>query len=149
MYRLCKATLDFKIGYKTFNAEERADFYRKSSGLCGAQLAKVRRVERQDGQDRALVSAVYSQVMRRGFGLDTTDVNGCPKLMPRGVFEGLDLRSQDWFLDAETLLKAQEQHLKIAEVEATMLPETHTVNRCRFNLKANWTSGERPRAPLP
>lgn len=98
----------------------------------GAQLAKVRRIERQDGQDREMVSAVYSQVMRRGFGVDTTDVNGCPKLMPRGVFEGLDLRSKDWFLDAETLLKAQEQQLKIREIEATMLP------RPGGSSKVNW-----------
>ena len=117
----------------------------------GAQLAKVRRIERQDGQDRALVSAVYSQVMRRAFGVDTSDVNGCPKLMPRPVFEGLDLRSTDWFLDAETLLKAQEQDLEIREVKATMLPrpggsskvDWRTVLEFNQRLLA-WKTGWRP-----
>ena len=46
VYRLCKATLDFATGYKTLNAEERSDFYKKSSGLCGAQLAKMLRTLR-------------------------------------------------------------------------------------------------------
>ncbi|MFT5585346.1 MAG: glycosyltransferase involved in cell wall biosynthesis [Cognaticolwellia sp.] len=117
----------------------------------GAQLAKVRRVERQDGQDRAMVSAVYSQVMRRGFGVETSDVNGCPKLMPRKVFEGLDLRSTDWFLDAETLLKAQAQQLQVREVQATMLPRSggsskvdwRTVLEFNRRLLA-WKTGWRP-----
>ncbi|MED5374791.1 MAG: glycosyltransferase family 2 protein [Myxococcota bacterium] len=98
----------------------------------GADIAKVRRVERQDGRDRALVSAVYSQVMRRGFGLQTTDVNGCPKLMRRATYERLDLRSDDWFLDPELMLKAAELGLDVREVDATMLP------RPGGSSKVNW-----------
>jgi glycosyltransferase involved in cell wall biosynthesis len=92
--------------------------------LCEQELdlVKARRVVRQDGLQREAITRVYRAVMKTGFGVDTMDVNGCPKLLTRAAYEALDLRSQDWFLDPECLLKARELGLAMAEVDAVMRP---------------------------
>ncbi len=114
-------------------------------------LVKARRVERQDGRQRELITGVYRGVMKLGFGVDTMDVNGCPKLLTRGAYEALDLRSQDWFLDPECLLKAQELGLAIGEVDAVMRPRPGGESKVRaatvtefLRHLAAWKRGWRP-----
>ena len=97
----------------------------------GVQLAKARRVRREDGPTRAAVSRAYNLLTRRGFGLDTTDANGCPKIMTRALFERLDLTSTDWFIDAELMLKAQALGAKVAEVDAVMRPRIGGASKVR------------------
>ncbi len=83
-------------------------------------LVKSHRVERRDGIQREMISSVYNRVMRVGFGLKCADVNGCPKLMTAATLDRLQLRSLDWFLDPECLLKATELGLRIGTVPAVM-----------------------------
>ena len=97
----------------------------------GVQLAKARRVRREDGPTRAVVSGAYNLLTRHGFGLPTTDVNGCPKIMTRALFERLELASTDWFLDPELMLKAQALGVKVAEVDAVMRPRIGGASKVR------------------
>ena len=97
----------------------------------GVQLAKARRVRREDGPTRAVVSGAYNLLTRHGFGLDTTDANGCPKIMTRALFERLELASTDWFLDPELMLKAQALGAKVAEVDAVMRPRIGGASKVR------------------
>lgn len=114
-------------------------------------LVKARRVERQDGAQRAVVSRVYNGLMQRGFGLDITDTNGCPKLMTRAAWDALAPRSTDWFLDPEVMLRAAELGLRVAEVDAVMRPRAggaskvsgQTVLEFARHLAA-WKRGWRP-----
>lgn len=94
-------------------------------------LVKTCRYERRDGNQRWLVSKVYNRVMRHGFDLPWSDVNGCPKLMTARTAEALQLRSLDWFLDPECLLKAAELQLNIGEVDAVMHPRDGGVSKVR------------------
>jgi glycosyltransferase involved in cell wall biosynthesis len=84
-------------------------------------LAKVHRIERNDGLQRKLVSSVYNKWMQQK-GSGVCDANGCPKLMTREAFEALALNATDWFLDAEVVLKAAKRGWTWASVEAVMLP---------------------------
>lgn len=95
------------------------------------QLAKARRVRREDGPTRAVVSGAYNLLTRHGFGLGTTDANGCPKIMTRALFERLELASTDWFLDPELMLKAQALGAKVAEVDAVMRPRIGGASKVR------------------
>ncbi|HJN74352.1 MAG TPA: glycosyltransferase family 2 protein [Myxococcota bacterium] len=97
----------------------------------GCDLAKARRTVRLDGAQRRAVTRVYNAVMALGFGLDTSDVNGCPKLMTREAFEALQLRSKDWFLDPECMLGAKKLGLRVAEVEAVMRPRFGGASKVR------------------
>ncbi len=80
-------------------------------------LLKVRRRFRMDGLKRKLVSVVYNLVANALFGgLGSIDVNGNPKLFPRELLGRLDLRSKDWFLDAEILIKAKRLRVRVFEM---------------------------------
>lgn len=83
----------------------------------GADVVKGRRFLRHDGFYRRLVSITYNVAFRLFFrtrGL--WDINGKPKALTREAYERLDLRSDDWFIDAEIVLKAREQGLRISEL---------------------------------
>ncbi len=87
----------------------------------GAMLAKARRVERQDGLQRRVVTTGYAAVTR-ALGVRTRDVNGCPKLLRREAWEALAPGHTDWFLDAEVVLGAEARGWEIAELPVVMRP---------------------------
>jgi glycosyltransferase involved in cell wall biosynthesis len=83
----------------------------------GADVVKGRRVLRHDGLYRRLVSIAYNVAFRVFFGTrGLWDINGKPKGMTRRAFEALELRSDDWFIDAEIVLKARDRGLEVREV---------------------------------
>jgi len=85
----------------------------------GADLAKAQRVERQEDLSRQFIAKAYAAVMRFA-GVQTPDVNGCPKLLSSATFEALQLSSTDWFLDAEAVLGAEKKRLIMVSSPATM-----------------------------
>jgi glycosyltransferase involved in cell wall biosynthesis len=89
--------------------------------LCAAgenTMAKARRRFRPDGPVRKVVSIVYNALMLILFpGLRTLDVNGYPKIFPAGILRLMDLTSDDWFLDAEAMLKVQHLQLMVIEID--------------------------------
>jgi glycosyltransferase involved in cell wall biosynthesis len=83
----------------------------------GADVYKGRRVSRNDGAYRRFISAVYNLLFRvifRTGGIG--DINGKPKGLTRQAYGQLDLRSDDWFIDAEIILEAQRLGLVIGEL---------------------------------
>lgn len=85
----------------------------------GAMLAKARRVERQDGLQRKLVTTGYAAITGL-LGVRTPDVNGCPKLLRREAWEALSPQHADWFLDAEVVLGAEARGWRIADEPVVM-----------------------------
>ena len=82
-----------------------------------ADLCKARRVRRDDGWRRLLVTRFYNVASLWLFHVQSADANGCPKLFTRQAWERLAPRSEDWFLDPEVMIGAARHHLKIAEVD--------------------------------
>jgi glycosyltransferase involved in cell wall biosynthesis len=88
----------------------------------GADVAKGRRHLREDGSVRSLTSLGFNALFRVLFGTQGLwDVNGQPKGLTRAAYERLDLRTDDWFTDAEILLKARALGLEIVEVPVHFL----------------------------
>ena len=88
----------------------------------GAAIAKGRRFVREDGSVRSITSLGYNLLFRvlfRTRGL--WDINGRPKALTRGAYERLALTTDDWFTDAEMLLKARRDGLPIAEFPVRFL----------------------------
>lgn len=82
-----------------------------------ARLAKVRRRFRMDGAKRKIVSFIFNIVVNvMFFGVGSIDVNGSPKMFPRKYLRRMRLRSTDWFLDTEILLKAKLLGLPVFEM---------------------------------
>lgn len=116
----------------------------------GADLAKVVRVERQDGALRRLNSAAWGWWTTQ-MGAQHVDLHGCPKLFRAELLRGLPLVSADWFLDAELMLHAAERGLRVAERPAVMRPRAGGRSKVRprvavqLGLKAAaWRLGWRP-----
>lgn len=83
----------------------------------GADLVKGRRVTRRDGLHRRLLSTAYNVVFALLFGTwGLWDINGKPKGLTRAAYERLSLTSDDWFVDAELVLAARQQRLRIVEI---------------------------------
>jgi glycosyltransferase involved in cell wall biosynthesis len=93
----------------------------------GAGLVKGRRIARFDGYMRHFVSVAYNALfllLFRTRGL--WDINGKPKGLTRAAYEQLELRADDWYIDAEIVLQARRRGVEIAE-----LPVVFRQNRDR------------------
>jgi glycosyltransferase involved in cell wall biosynthesis len=98
------------------------DVYRRLRET-GTDVVKGRRDVREDGSVRRVTSLGYNTLFRLLFRTGPLwDVNGQPKGFTRGAYERLDLRTDDWFTDAEVVLKADSTGLDIIEVPVRFLP---------------------------
>ena len=90
----------------------------------GAPIVKGRRFFRGDGLSRSLLSLAYNGLFRIVFGTrGVWDVNGRPKGLTRAAWQRLDLRTDDWFTDAELILKARRLGLEIREFPVRFLEQ--------------------------
>jgi glycosyltransferase involved in cell wall biosynthesis len=78
-------------------------------------LTKTYRVIRDDGLYRRLISTVYNALFSLLFGFKVRDINSKPKIIRRDKYELMQLKSDDWFADAEIVIRARELGLKIGE----------------------------------
>lgn len=99
----------------------------------GSDIAKSRRTAREDGLKRKIISQCYATLLGTTRN-KLSDVNGCPKLFRRSCWESLNVGSTDWFIDAEAMLKAQEQQRLIHEEDVTMQKRLH--NKSKVNVRA-------------
>ncbi len=79
-------------------------------------LVKTFRAKRGDGFYRKLISKVYNGLFSLLFsGIDTKDANSKPKVLRASAYQQMNLRSDDWFIDAEIMLKVRDLGLKFHE----------------------------------
>lgn len=98
------------------DAEDVVELYEVAASTRGDVVAKVRRRFRMDGLTRKLVSVSYNLMVRLLWPtLASIDVNGTPKILPREVVMAMGLRSEDWFLDPEIMIKAHHMGLRVLE----------------------------------
>ena len=82
-------------------------------------LVKTVRIKREDGTWRTIISGVFNILLRLLFpAVRSKDVNSKPKIVTRANYERLDLKSNDWFIDAEIMIQAGRLGFKVAEVPA-------------------------------
>ena len=99
-------------------------------------LTKTYRVIRDDGLYRRVISMVYNGIFSLLFGFKVRDINSKPKIIRRDKYELLHLQSDDWFADAEIVIRARELGLKIGETPV------------HFSLNDNRGSFVKPKAIL-
>jgi glycosyltransferase involved in cell wall biosynthesis len=101
------------------DAEDVVQLYEVAASTRGDVVAKVRRRFRMDGLLRKVVSVSYNLMVRILWPtLASIDVNGTPKILPREVVMAMGLRSEDWFLDPEIMIKAHHMGLRVLEFNA-------------------------------
>jgi glycosyltransferase involved in cell wall biosynthesis len=89
--------------------------------LQNLDLTKTYRVRRDDGLYRRFISTTYNLIFKVLFGMCIRDVNSKPKIIRRSKYELLHLKSDDWFADAEIMIRADEQGLTIGEIPVHFL----------------------------
>jgi len=90
--------------------------YEAAAASRGDVVAKARRRFRMDGLWRKVVSISYNLLVRVMWPrLDTLDVNGTPKILPRAALEAMKLESRGWFLDPEIMIKAHYMGMRVME----------------------------------
>jgi glycosyltransferase involved in cell wall biosynthesis len=109
------------VGYMCADGQVEATDVRKvydvAANARSPYLVKVRRRFRMDGLTRKVVSIIYNGLTMTLFGgLGSIDINGNPKIFPYEYLEPMNLQSEDWFLDAETLIKAKRLNLDVFEM---------------------------------
>jgi glycosyltransferase involved in cell wall biosynthesis len=101
------------------DAEDVLRLYEAASESRRPVLAKVRRRFRMDGIGRKFVSISYNGFVRLLWPtLESLDVNGTPKLLPRAVLDQMALESNGWFLDPEIMIKAHYLGVHVLELNA-------------------------------
>ena len=99
------------------DAEDVVKLYESILATGGTALVKVRRRFRMDGLFRTFMSTSYNIFVRILWPrLESIDVNGSPKILPRETLEGMSLESKDWLLDPEILIKAHHMGLRVLEL---------------------------------
>jgi glycosyltransferase involved in cell wall biosynthesis len=98
------------------DAEDVVHLYEAVAASTGPVLAKVRRRFRMDGLARKVVSTGYNLFMLMLWPrLGSLDVNGVPKILPRDVLLDMELRSRNWLLDPEIMVKASHLGVRVLE----------------------------------
>ena len=126
-------------------------------------LTKTYRVIRDDGLYRRLISTVYNALFSLLFGFKVRDINSKPKIIRRDKYELLQLTSDDWFADAELIIRARELGLKIGETPVhfsindtrgsfvkpkAILEFSSNLLKYRFSPKQRAKAGSLSRTPL-
>lgn len=117
------------------NQEKSEDIVRMFEALEreGASLYKAIRKNRTgDGLKRLIVSRIYNQLFKLLFNLKSRDLNATPKVFTREFLEAARLRSTDWFIDAEMVIKAERMGVRIGEMEIEYLPRLHGKSTVRM-----------------
>lgn len=99
-----------------------ADLHTLLPLLAEADIVSGVRVDRKDPVTRRLQSRVYNALIRALFGLRLQDVNSAFKAYRRSALDGLSLRSESCFIDAEVLIRAARRGARIREVRVSHRP---------------------------
>lgn len=99
------------------DAEDVVRLYEALVTTNGKVIGKVRRRFRMDGLWRKVVSTSYNLFFRLLWPrLESIDINGVPKIMPRHVILAMDLKSKGWLLDPEIMIKAHYMGIRVLEL---------------------------------
>lgn len=98
----------------------------------GLDLCKARRIEREDGLKRRLLSLGYDIALSLAFLRQIRDTNAKPKLMTRECYRSLGITSKDWFIDSEIMIKAIRKGYKAGEFRAHFAKRRHGKSNVSF-----------------
>lgn len=95
-------------------------------------MVKGIRETREDGINRIINSFGYNNMVRIFFGSGTKDVNAKPKIFKKEIFDKANLKSKDWFIDTELLVKTRKLGYSIEEVSTIFLKRKEGKSNVRF-----------------
>ncbi len=85
------------------------------------ELCKGQRKEKHGTIQRKIVSHIFDIIFTSLFFKYIKDINAKPKVMKKETYELLNLKSKEWFIDSEILIKCIKNKVKIGSVEVKVL----------------------------
>lgn len=80
-------------------------------------LVKTYRTKRGDGIYRRFISKGYNLLFSLMFpGIGSRDANSKPKILKKEAYQKMNLRSDDWFIDAEIMLNIRDLGMSYHEI---------------------------------
>lgn len=119
LYTDCDLPWDLEETGRVFRAAE----------ITGADFISGYRHDRTgEGAVRTLYSFVYNGLVHILFGVPIRDVNFSCKLIRRRILEGMELRSEGSFIDAELIARAKARRYDIQQIGLDYFPRTRGVS---------------------
>jgi glycosyltransferase involved in cell wall biosynthesis len=131
LHRCRGSFLGYTWGDDQISAEDHVRVFEKLKQE-GLDLCKACRIQRYDGAVRKIITTIYNAVVPVLFNVSTRDVNGCPKLFRREVFQRLNIVSRDWFIDAEIMIKSGADGIRTGEVPVVFKARQHGASHVGF-----------------
>jgi glycosyltransferase involved in cell wall biosynthesis len=104
------------VGYLDGDGQVKtSDVLRVLDRMKTRRAAKAARVVRGDGLQRRLVSSCYNALFKLLFCVRARDANAKPKFLRKEDLAKLALVSNDWFVDAEVMIKSSALGIEWAE----------------------------------
>jgi glycosyltransferase involved in cell wall biosynthesis len=124
-----KSGMDRAVGQYICVIDGDGQFPIESLDLCYKEiikgeydLVKTYRISRGDGIYRKTISKVYNFLFTLLFpGLNAKDINSKPKIFTKKAYKEFNLTSDDWFIDAEIMIRARRLKLKIKDFPVEFL----------------------------
>jgi glycosyltransferase involved in cell wall biosynthesis len=89
----------------------------------GVGLYKAIRLHRMnEGLQRVVISFVFNTLFKILFRLASIDINASPKIVTRKLYESLKLESNDFFIDAEIVIKTEKLGFTVRELGIEYYP---------------------------
>lgn len=107
------------------NQEKPEDLVRMFTALLKEKISfykGIRLHRMNDGLMRVIVSFAYNVLFKVFFGLKSRDLNATPKIFTREFLTAARLESEDWFIDAEMVIKAEKLKYAVGEMGIEYLP---------------------------
>ncbi len=96
-------------------------------------LAKSYRVVREDGIYRWIISKVFNSLFRLLFHTNYRDVNSKPKIIRAEALKKMKLTSDDWFVDAEIMIRASQLNLRVVECPIHFVENANRASFVKFS----------------
>lgn len=96
-------------------------------------IVKAKRTVRNDGIARKILSKVCNFLFLALFNVNTSDVNGSPKILKNELLRKIAPTSKDWFINAEIVIKAMYLNLKLKEVPVEFLRREKGRSHVKFS----------------
>ncbi len=97
--------------------------YLEADMICAFRFDRT-----SEGPRRIVYSYVYNTLIRGLFGVQIKDVNFSFKVMHRRVLEGIELKSEGSFIDAELVVKAIKRGFRVFQMGVDYFPRTRGVS---------------------
>ena len=114
-------------------AEDVVKVYQKIKN-SDLDLVKTCRYIRYDEKWRKAISFFYNLLFKVLFpGLNAKDINSKPKIFTKKFYDKMELKSDDWFADAEIMIEARRLKAKIGEVPTIFKKNEHRPSFVKFS----------------